>query len=139
VVPENLDRDIEIAPDDRSNRLMLIGAPQEVAEVRELIASLDEPLGLETKTYQFSNVRAEKIDRLARALFVPEDVDRLYRSMIDDSENVMVVTAPQSVHDQIEQLRQARDVPLKVPGESRQVLQNQERGSSGTDANIAGY
>ena len=60
--------DVEIVPDQHTNQLLVIGPQATVQEVKELVESLDKPLGLITKTYQFTNVRATKIDELVRAL-----------------------------------------------------------------------
>ena len=106
---------VEIVPDEHSNQLLVIGPQAIVQEVKELVKSLDQPLGLITKTYQFTHVRATKIDELVRALLMPGVGERQYRAVTDDVENLMLVTAPESIHAQIEQLRRARDVPLDVP------------------------
>ena len=107
--------EVEMVPDPHSNQLLVIGPADAVREVQQLIVSLDKPPGLVTKTYQFTNVRAAKIDELVRALLVNGSGERQYRSVTDDVENVMIVTASQSVHEQIEQLRQVRDVALATP------------------------
>ena len=112
---EAVESAIEIVPDQHTNQLLLIGPQATVQEAQDLVRSLDQPLGLVTRTYQFTNVRATKIDELVRALVVPSVGDRQYRSVTDDVENVMIVTAPSAVHEQIEQLRRVRDVPLPAP------------------------
>ncbi|MHB8974222.1 MAG: secretin N-terminal domain-containing protein [Pirellulaceae bacterium] len=107
--------EVEIVPDQHTNQMLVIGPPATVQEVKELVKSLDKPLGLMTKTYQFTHVRATKIDELVRALLMPGAGDHLYRTVTDDVENLMIVTAPDSVHEQIDQLRRVRDVALSVP------------------------
>lgn len=106
---------VEIVPDQHANQLLLIGPEPLVREVRDLIAELDKPLQVVTKAYQFTNVRASKIDEMIHALLPPGVRERSYRSVVDDSENLLVVTAFESVHEQIDQLRSARDIPVKVP------------------------
>ncbi len=104
---------VEIVADEHSNQLLLIGPQNHVNQAKQLAAMLDKPLGLLTRTYQLRNVRASKIDELVRALLMPETGERLYRSVTDDTENLLVVTAPESIHEQVDQLRQVRDVALK--------------------------
>lgn len=107
--------DVEVIADERASQLLLIGPQVSVLAARELITSLDRPLGLVTKTYQFRNVSARKVDELVRGLLTPATGERSYRSVIDDSENLLIVTASESVHDQIAGLREVRDVPLEMP------------------------
>ncbi len=107
--------EVQVVPDKHSNQLLILGSKHQVEEAKALIKALDRPLGLITQTYQFTNVRASTIDKLVQALLMPEGDSRLYRSTTDEAENLLVVTAPQSVHDQIEQLRRVRDVALKTP------------------------
>ncbi len=106
--------EIEIIPDEHTNQMLLIGPKTSVEEAEQLVKALDKPLGLTAKTYQFSNIRASKVDELVQALLMPGVNERLYHSVVDDVENILIVTAPDSVHQQIEQLRKARDVPLKA-------------------------
>lgn len=106
---------IEVVPDTHTHQILLIGPPTNVEEAKQLLKSLDKPLGLITKTYQFSNVRASKVDELVRALLMPGAAERLYRSVTDEGENLLIVTAPASIHQQIDELRRVRDVPIDVP------------------------
>ncbi len=101
--------DVEVVADERTNQILLIGPPEDVKTAKEYLESLDRPLSLATKTYTFVNVRASTIDQLARQLVTSGEDDRLYRSVVDEDANMLVVTAPEETHARIAELRQARD------------------------------
>ena len=101
---------VELMPDGRTNQILVIGPKEQVSEAKELIRSLDTPLKLLTRTYTFENVSAANIDRMAQQLVGPDAADR-YRSVVDRDANLLVVTATEEIHRQIEELRKTRDVP----------------------------
>jgi len=102
---------VQISADARTNQLVLIGTESAVAEAAELAASLDVPLELETKIYQFSSASPERIDRLAKELIGQAEAQRLYKSAIDDEAGLLIVTAPDAMHKKIRQLKDDLDVP----------------------------
>jgi type II secretory pathway component GspD/PulD (secretin) len=102
--------DVEVVADERTNQILLIGPPDDVDTAKQYLESLDRPLSLTTKTYTFVNVRASTIDQLARQLMSSSEDDRLYRSVVDEDANMLVVTAPEETQVRIEELRKARDV-----------------------------
>lgn len=108
---------VEAMPDARTNQVLLVGQQEQVDQAKELIRSLDVPLGLVTRTYSFQNVEAASIDRLAQQLVAPDVGERLYRSVVDEVGNLLIVTSTEEMHRRIEQLQTARDVPV-APAQS---------------------
>ena len=104
---------IDLIPDSRSNQLLLIGNKIQIAAAKQIIKTLDVPLGLTTKTYSFEHVSASRIDSLITDLLDPESGKRLYRSSIDEEENLLVATTTDDIHKQIQQLKDSRDVTQK--------------------------
>lgn len=109
------DLSIEVIGDTRTNQVLLIGVPEQAQEAQQLIRSLDVPSELVTRSYTFRHVDATAIDRLARQLLGGDGAGRLYRSAVVPQENLLVVTAPEAVHRQVEELRVSRDIAQDRP------------------------
>jgi general secretion pathway protein D len=101
---------LEVTHDDRTNHIFLIGDASQIALARQLIEFLDVPLELLTRTYNFRNISADRIDKLVQELITPLDRKRLYRSAVDAQENLLIVTTTLEIHRQIEKLRDTMDV-----------------------------
>ncbi|MCY2926028.1 MAG: hypothetical protein NT031_11420 [Planctomycetota bacterium] len=104
--------DVTALADERSNQLILVGPAAGVTEAMGLLASLDMPLGLETKTYVLTTASAERVDRLVKDLIGEATAKRLYKSAIDRESNLLIVTAPGEIHQQIETIRKTIDKPV---------------------------
>jgi general secretion pathway protein D len=102
---------LEIAPDARSNQLVLVGAAPRLDEAMGLIRAFDVPLGLETATYSLKHTSPERVDRLARQLINPIDAKRLYQSATDAENGVLMVTTTPEIHAQIRTLTTRLDMP----------------------------
>ncbi len=110
----------EVVHDERTNQLLIV-APKELAEqILKLAQTLDVPLGVTTEVYNFRYVAAERIDKLVKELFDPLTINRLYRSAVDGDDNLLIVTAPENIHDRVRWLRDEMDVESKRPGNSVQ-------------------
>ena len=106
---------IEIIQDERTNQLVIVGTRGLVDQVLQLARTLDVPLGMTTQVYSFSYVAAERIDALVQELIDPLTIKRLYRSAIDATDNLLIVTAPEKIHERIEWLKKEMDVEGKSP------------------------
>lgn len=104
---------VEVLHDARTNQLILIGAPDRVADAVELVNALDTPLGLETKVYSFETASPERVDSLIRELIGELSAKRLYKSAIDAEANLLIVTTTPDVHQQLSVLRTDLDKPTK--------------------------
>lgn len=99
-----------VTADKRTNRLVVVGAAQELHSAIELARAIDVPLPLETRSYRFSAVHPRRLDTLIRELIGPADVERQYRSAIDIESGLMIVSAPAEVHEQLDHLKSSIDV-----------------------------
>ena len=88
----------------------------QIQEVFELAKALDIPLGLRTEVYTFQFVDANRIDKLVQELFDPLTIKRLFRSAVDEEENLLVATATNEIHERINWLQKQMDVESKRPG-----------------------
>lgn len=101
---------IHVAADPRTGQLILIGAPERVAATKTLVASLDVPQSLVTKTYTFRAVSPERVDRLVAQLATSSGDRRTYQSAVDKESGVLVATTTAELHQRIETLQSQLDV-----------------------------
>ncbi|MEM9420574.1 MAG: secretin N-terminal domain-containing protein [Planctomycetota bacterium] len=104
--------ELEVTADERTNRLILIGSPDQVAQAQKLAGELDRDLGLETRIYPMLHVSPERLDALVRRLIDPLEVDRLYISTIETEGGYLVASATPGIHQQVAELQAQLDVPL---------------------------
>lgn len=104
---------LQITIDARTNKLLFIGPPDEVDAAMELAKSFDIPLGIRSQVYSFQFVEAERIDKLIRDLLDPLTVERLYRSSIDETDNLLIVSTTADIHQRIAALQQQMDLESK--------------------------
>ncbi|MCC7408893.1 MAG: hypothetical protein IT442_12530, partial [Phycisphaeraceae bacterium] len=109
----------EVSADLRTNQLILVGTQVQVDEARGMAATLDVPLGLETKIYQFSAVSPERMNKLIKELIDPTDAARLYRSAIDNEAGLLVVTTTPAIHEQLIMLKKDLDA---IPDEGQNPI-----------------
>jgi type II secretory pathway component GspD/PulD (secretin) len=108
--------DVSFTP--RTNQLVLVGTRERIEEARTLAASLDTPLAVDTRVYQFHTASVDRVDRLVKELIGPLQAKRAYRSAADREAGLLVVTATQAVHARIVELRAGLDRPVPQ-GQSR--------------------
>ncbi len=107
---------LEVSPDSRTNQLMLLGTQSQIDQALQLARSLDVHLGQRTQAYSFRHIEAERIDRFVKELFDPITIKRLYRSAVDQNDNLLIVTATEPIHERIVWLQSEMDVETKRPG-----------------------
>lgn len=112
---------VEINHDPRTNQVFFAGRGNAIADAMDLARSLDAPLGLSTKTYVLGFVEAQRIDRLASGLLDPLAAKRLYKSVVDDENNLLVATTTSEVHrriaalvDQLDKAPENGDSPVRI-------------------------
>ena len=103
---------IELAQDARLNQLVIIGTRDRVDEALAVVKSLDVPLAVTTRVYQFKSISPERVDRLAKELIGPAEAKRTYQSVVDKEANLLVVTGSDEMHTKIEQLKTDLDIPV---------------------------
>ncbi|MFH5806462.1 secretin N-terminal domain-containing protein, partial [Alienimonas sp. DA493] len=102
---------VSAAADARTNRLILVGPPEALDRAEALAEALDVPLGLSTRVFDLTTVPAERLDRLAKGVIGERDAARLYRGVIDEEANVLIVTAPEAVLERVAELAERLDAP----------------------------
>lgn len=98
--------------DPRTNTLILAGADERVEEALELIRQLDTPESMERRVYQPTVLSADRLDALIKQTLGPVVTKRDYRGAVDTQNDLLVVTAPGEVHDQIGMLLVAMEEAL---------------------------
>jgi general secretion pathway protein D len=106
----------EVSHDERTNKVLIVGTKEQIAQILQLARALDVPLGLRTEIYSFRFVDAARINQLVQELFDPLTIKRLYRSAVDTTDNLLVVTATDEIHHRINWLREQLDQETKRPG-----------------------
>lgn len=104
---------IQVAHDDRTNQLILVGREADVNDLLEVVNELDIPLDFKTKVYPVANVPAERIQELVGRILGDGVDHRNYRSVIEREENLYVATASAQLHQKIESLVKQLDVPIE--------------------------
>jgi type II secretory pathway component GspD/PulD (secretin) len=110
----------EVVHDERTNQLLIVAPKELTDQILKLAQTLDVPLGVTTEVYSFRFVAADRIDKLVKELFDPLTINRLYRSAVDGDDNLLIVTAPENVHERVRWLRDEMDLESKRPGSSVQ-------------------
>ncbi|MFZ5832006.1 MAG: secretin N-terminal domain-containing protein [Planctomycetota bacterium] len=105
---------VELFAEPRTNQVVVVGPGTSVEQAVQLLRRFDVSLGVVNRVYRFQYVKAERIDRIIKSSLPPQDADRAYRGTVDEEGNLLVVRATPEVHQQIEQLQQQLDVPIKV-------------------------
>lgn len=101
----------DIAHDEYSNQVVVVGPERWVDEAVRIIQGLDISLGVETKAYQFKVISPQRVDRLIRDLMGTQEGGRFYRSAIDQDSGLLIVTATPEIHTRIGALMADLDVP----------------------------
>jgi general secretion pathway protein D len=107
-----------VSADKRTNQLVIVGARDQIDEVLELVRAFDVPLTQRTHVYAFRHVDAERVDRLVKQTIDPVTAEHLYRSAVDRSDNLLVATGPERVHERIVELAKELDIQTAKRGSS---------------------
>lgn len=92
---------LEIIPQLRTNRLVLIGEESRLEGALALLESIDVDLGLETRLYRFSSAEPSAVNDLVLKLIDPKAAERLYRSSTDTANKLLIVTTTPGIHKQV--------------------------------------
>ncbi len=104
--------------DPRTGQIVLIGSEDASAQARELIEMLDVPTNTVIRTYRFSYIEPDRVEKLLQDLEQTSKLGDRYRSTIDIGSGLLVLTAPPRVHDRLEDLKEQLDVADAVPAHS---------------------
>ena len=102
---------VEVTFDGRTNQVIVIGESVLVEQVQDFLKVLDVPLDTRSEIYSPVALQAQRLDKLVRDLLELDEGQTLYRSAIDDEENLLVVSTTSAVHRRIVDLVQRLDRP----------------------------
>ncbi|MEM8875888.1 MAG: secretin N-terminal domain-containing protein [Planctomycetota bacterium] len=103
---------VRVIPQERTNRVLLIGSEAAVNEAASLAAQIDVDLDLRTRVFAMRFADPQRLDTLAKRLIDPLAVDRLYRATIDEEASLLVVTATDAILAQVADLANELDQPI---------------------------
>ena len=107
---------LKVTPDARTNQLLITGTREQIDEAIALAKALDVSLGLESRVYSFQYVEASRVDQLVQDLIDPVSAERLYRSSIDEEDNLLIVATTNDIHQRIDAIRKQMDIEDRSPG-----------------------
>ncbi len=110
---------VRIEAESRTNRLVLIGPQALVDGAKQLLQRVDIDLGLTTKLYALDTAAPARIDAIARELIGPNQTQRLYRSSVDQSGNILIVATTDANHAVLADLKRQFDL---APDESKSPI-----------------
>ena len=97
---------------DAETRSLIVDAPPNVHErILSLKKQLDVAPASQTRNYQFLYISPKRVEKLAKDLIEDPGTQKLYKSTIDEESGLLIVTAPQSVHERIDSLKHRLDIP----------------------------
>jgi len=104
---------LDILPLEQLSQLALIGPPGTIAAAEELLLAVDAPLGLKMRTYRFTTSSPKRIDSLMRQLLGDGAALPRFRSVVDEEEGLLIVTATEDAHAQIQALKDDLDIQVE--------------------------
>ena len=107
---------LEVTVDERTNRLVVVGVAEEIAEVVKLARSLDVPLEITTKVYEFEHASVERINELIQKLIDPELAHQRFNAAVDSDRNQLFVTASSQLLQRIDEIVESLD---KAPAQDQ--------------------
>ena len=107
---------VSVTAENRTNRIVLVGPEQGVAQAKSLIKELlgnEKPLLI--RPYRFRFITAQKMDEYIRSSLgnlTKQQIDSIYKSKLDAQTNQLVVTTRAEIHQQIAELQKELDRPV---------------------------
>jgi general secretion pathway protein D len=109
---------VTVSADKRTNQLVIVGTRGQIDDVLQLVRAFDVALSQRTHVYKFRHADAEQVDRLLKQTIDPLTAEHLYHSAVDRSDNFLVATGPERVHERIVQLTKELDLETLKRGSS---------------------
>lgn len=96
----------------QTNRIAVVGSVDRVEEVVQVIDTLDMPLQLETRIYEFQIASPEEVDQLIQSVIGEVAAAKFYKSAPYERRNLLIATTTVEIHQQIEALQARIDQPM---------------------------
>jgi len=104
---------IEVAHDARTNQIILVGESYLMKQAELYLRTLDVQIDTRTEVYNPANIAAAKIERLIKGMIEVRGTKPVFRSVVDDEQNVLVVTTTEAVHREITAILERLDLGLE--------------------------
>ena len=101
---------VEVTFDARTSQIILVGEKHLVAQAKEYLRVLDVRIDTRTEVYNPVNVAASKIERLITGMIELYGTKPVFRSVVDEDLNLLVVTTTEAVHREIETILKRLDI-----------------------------
>lgn len=103
---------VAMVAEQRSNQVVVLGPRDEVDRAVALMRSFDVPSVLQTRVYRFTTATPDDIDSLVNET-IGGTAGELYRSVILEETNQLVVIATPEIHLKVEELTRLIDRPIE--------------------------
>ncbi|NQU76336.1 MAG: hypothetical protein HQ546_08505 [Planctomycetes bacterium] len=104
------------------DRIAVVFTADAEADALELMDLLDVPEKTETRNYRFQHVLPQRIDGLIRKLISFTKLKETYNSVIDEESGLLIVEAPEKVHERIASLLKELDVAPDIETRKYQFM-----------------
>ena len=101
--------EVTLVGDVKTRQIAVIGTTSGVREAIKLLAGLDVPGDVQTRTYRFKHVSPKRIDGILKARSDHEE-GAVYDATVDEPTGLLIVKAPADVHQQIAELAALLDI-----------------------------
>lgn len=110
VSEESTAEGIEVTFDSRTNQIILVGESSLVEQAEEYLATLDVEIDTRTEVYTPSNIAAAKVENLIKGMIEVRGTRPVFRSVVDDEQNLFVATTTDAIHKEIRDLMDRLDL-----------------------------
>lgn len=101
---------VEVTFDARTAQIILVGEKYQVQQAEEYLRVLDVRIDSRTEVYNPVNIAASKIERLIKGMIELYGTKPVFRSVVDDEQNLLVVTTTEAVHAEITSILKRLDL-----------------------------
>jgi type II secretory pathway component GspD/PulD (secretin) len=84
-------RGAEVAFDERTNKVILVGTQQDVQHLEEYLKTLDVPADIRTEVYAPRRLAAERLQRIVTSMLEVRESRPAFRAAVDEDQNLLIV------------------------------------------------
>lgn len=100
-----------VTVDARTNRVLIVGLSDQVNQLALLLRELDQPAELERRVYRPQSLPVDRLNAYVQQVLRRKPSEFSYRAAADPEANILVVTAPPDIQDEISSLLTEIDLP----------------------------
>lgn len=105
-------RGAEVAFDERTNKVILVGTQQDVQHLEEYLKTLDVPVDIRTEVYAPRRLAAERLQRIVTSMLEVRESRPVFRVAVDEDQNLLIVSTTDAFHLEIESILQRLDTSV---------------------------